>query len=94
MEQQLIQYVHDGSETLIDVFTVVANASEVNQQSQPRTVAVSVIPSNDEAPVLIVNQGLQVDIPWERWGGGVSFRKWLINKERLNRHLSQAAVMS
>ncbi|XP_060116044.1 chondroitin sulfate proteoglycan 4 [Heteronotia binoei] len=60
VEQQLIQYVHDGSESFTDGFTVVANVSEVNQQSQPRTVSIEVIPSNDEAPVVLVNRGLQM----------------------------------
>ncbi|XP_061451204.1 chondroitin sulfate proteoglycan 4 [Rhineura floridana] len=60
VEHQLIQYVHDGSESLADRFTVVANVSEVNQQSQPRTVSINIIPSNDEAPVLMVNVGLQM----------------------------------
>ncbi|XP_053128994.1 chondroitin sulfate proteoglycan 4 [Hemicordylus capensis] len=60
VEQRLIQYVHDGSETLADRFTVVANVSGVNQQSQPKTVYINIIPSNDEAPVLVVNVGLQV----------------------------------
>nr|XP_056722014.1 chondroitin sulfate proteoglycan 4 [Euleptes europaea] len=60
VEQQLIHYVHDGSESFADGFTVVANVSEVNQQSQPRTVSIEVIPSNDEAPVVLVNRELQM----------------------------------
>ncbi|XP_054858284.1 chondroitin sulfate proteoglycan 4 [Eublepharis macularius] len=60
VEQQLISYVHDGSESFADAFTVVANVSEVNQQSQARTVSVEVIPSNDEAPVVLVNRELQM----------------------------------
>ncbi|XP_077173689.1 chondroitin sulfate proteoglycan 4 [Paroedura picta] len=60
VEQQLIHYVHDGSESFADGFTVVANVSEVNQQSPPRTVSIEVIPSNDEAPVVLVNQELQM----------------------------------
>uniref|UniRef100_A0ACB8E5E3 Uncharacterized protein n=1 Tax=Sphaerodactylus townsendi TaxID=933632 RepID=A0ACB8E5E3_9SAUR len=71
VEQQLIHYVHDGSEYFADRFTVVANVSEVNQQSQPRTISVEVIPSNDEAPVMLVNRELQVSL----WGvsGGEGF---------------------
>ncbi|KAJ7311243.1 hypothetical protein JRQ81_006857 [Phrynocephalus forsythii] len=60
VEHQLIRYVHDGSESLADRFTVVANVSEVNQQSQPKTVFITVTPTNDEAPVLVVNMGLQI----------------------------------
>ncbi|KAJ6664128.1 hypothetical protein lerEdw1_008343 [Lerista edwardsae] len=60
VEHQLIQYVHDGSESLADRFTVVANVSESSQQSQPKTISINIIPSNDEAPVLVVNVGLQM----------------------------------
>ncbi|XP_062998272.1 chondroitin sulfate proteoglycan 4 [Elgaria multicarinata webbii] len=60
VEHQLIQYVHDGSETLADRFTVLANVSDVSQQSQPMTVSITVIPSNDEAPVMLVNRGMQI----------------------------------
>ncbi|KAH0619843.1 hypothetical protein JD844_014184 [Phrynosoma platyrhinos] len=60
VEHQLVRYVHDGSESLTDQFTVVANVSKVNQQSQPKTVAINIIPTNDEAPMLVVNLGLQI----------------------------------
>uniref|UniRef100_A0A8D2LRD2 Chondroitin sulfate proteoglycan 4 n=2 Tax=Varanus komodoensis TaxID=61221 RepID=A0A8D2LRD2_VARKO len=60
VEHRSIQYVHDGSETLADRFTVLANISELNRQSQPKTVSVNILPSNDEAPVLVVNLGLQI----------------------------------
>ncbi|XP_026540912.1 chondroitin sulfate proteoglycan 4 [Notechis scutatus] len=61
VENQLIKYVHDGSESLTDRFTVIANVSEVNQQSQPKTISISISPVNDEAPVLTVNTELQVE---------------------------------
>ncbi|XP_025025559.1 chondroitin sulfate proteoglycan 4 [Python bivittatus] len=61
VENQLIKYVHDGSESLTDRFTVVANVSEVNQQSQPKTISISITPVNDEAPVLMVNTELQIE---------------------------------
>nr|XP_020640525.1 chondroitin sulfate proteoglycan 4 [Pogona vitticeps] len=60
VEHQLISYVHDGSESLADRFTVVANISEVKQESQPKTVFITVTPTNDEAPVLVVSTGLQI----------------------------------
>nr|XP_028561783.1 chondroitin sulfate proteoglycan 4 isoform X1 [Podarcis muralis] len=60
VEHQLVQYMHDGSESLVDRFTVVANISKHNQESQPRTVYIDILPSNDEAPVLMVNMGLQM----------------------------------
>ncbi|KAM9125736.1 chondroitin sulfate proteoglycan 4 [Pangshura tecta] len=60
VEQQLIQYVHDGSESLADSFTIVANASEVNRQSQPKAVSITVVPRNDEGPTITINTGLQM----------------------------------
>nr|XP_008117382.1 PREDICTED: chondroitin sulfate proteoglycan 4 [Anolis carolinensis] len=60
VEHQLIRYIHDGSESLTDRFTVVANISKVNQQSRPKTVNINIIPTNDEAPILVVNLGLQI----------------------------------
>ena len=60
MEQQLILYVHDGSETLADSFVLVANASEMDRQSHPVTFTITVLPVNDQPPVLTTNTGLQV----------------------------------
>ncbi|XP_006888437.1 PREDICTED: chondroitin sulfate proteoglycan 4 [Elephantulus edwardii] len=62
VEQQLIRYVHDGSETLTDSFVLVANASEMNRQSHPVTLTVTVLPVNDQPPILTTNTGLQI---WE-----------------------------
>ncbi|XP_054989484.1 chondroitin sulfate proteoglycan 4 [Sorex araneus] len=62
VEQQLVRYVHDGSETRADSFVLLANASQMDRQSRPVTVAVTVLPVNDQPPVLRVNTGLQV---WE-----------------------------
>ncbi|XP_058012828.1 chondroitin sulfate proteoglycan 4 [Ahaetulla prasina] len=61
VENQLIKYVHDGSESLTDRFTIIANVSEVNQQSQPKTISISISPVNDEAPVLMINTELQIE---------------------------------
>ncbi|XP_055931589.1 chondroitin sulfate proteoglycan 4-like [Argiope bruennichi] len=57
-----IHYVHDGSETTRDWFTVVANATALNKESAPSTVHVLVEPMNDEAPHIVNNTGLDV---WE-----------------------------
>ncbi|XP_074088864.1 chondroitin sulfate proteoglycan 4 isoform X2 [Macrotis lagotis] len=62
VEQQLIHYVHDGSETLVDRFVLVANASEIDRQSQPVTFGITVLPLNDQVPVLTINTGVQM---WE-----------------------------
>lgn len=63
MEEQLIRYVHDGSETLTDSFVLVANASEMDRQSHPVTFTITILPVNDQPPVLVTNTGLQVGAP-------------------------------
>lgn len=63
VEEQQIRYVHDGSEVLTDSFILVANASEMDRQSQPVTFTVTILPINDQPPVLTTNMGLQVRAP-------------------------------
>lgn len=60
VEQEYIAYVHDGSETLTDNFTVVANQTETRKHSPPCTVHINVTPVNDETPVVTTNRGLKV----------------------------------
>lgn len=60
VEQQLIRYVHDGSETRTDSFVLVANASESDRQSHPVAFIVTILPVNDQPPILTTNTGLQV----------------------------------
>ncbi|XP_034152674.1 chondroitin sulfate proteoglycan 4 isoform X2 [Esox lucius] len=55
-----IYYVHDGSDTLADNFTITANDTDVQKYSRPCTVFVSVMPVNDEAPVITANRILRV----------------------------------
>ncbi|XP_062946387.1 chondroitin sulfate proteoglycan 4 [Cynocephalus volans] len=62
VEQQLIRYVHDGSETLTDSFILVANASEIDRQSHPVAFTITILPVNDQPPILTTNTGLQM---WE-----------------------------
>ncbi|XP_060030709.1 chondroitin sulfate proteoglycan 4 isoform X2 [Erinaceus europaeus] len=62
VEQRLIRYEHDGSETLDDGFVLMANASEVDRQSRPVAVIITILPVNDQPPVLTTNTGLQL---WE-----------------------------
>ncbi|NWV36669.1 CSPG4 protein, partial [Grantiella picta] len=66
VEQELIYYVHDDSEELMDNFTVIVNNTELWKQSLPQTVFVIVTPVNDKAPVIKVNRILQV------WVGSVT----------------------
>lgn len=63
MENELIYYMHDGSEELLDDFTVFANSSELGKQSLPQTLFVTVESVNDEAPVITANRILQVGAP-------------------------------
>uniref|UniRef100_G1MXL6 Laminin G domain-containing protein n=1 Tax=Meleagris gallopavo TaxID=9103 RepID=G1MXL6_MELGA len=66
VEQELIYYVHDGSEELMDNFTFIVNNTEFQKQSLPQTMFVTVSAVNDEAPVIKVNRILQV------WVGSVT----------------------
>lgn len=59
-EQGYIFYVHDGSETMADNFTVVANDTDIRKQSLPFVIYVNITPINDEAPVVTVNRILKV----------------------------------
>ncbi|GFY59773.1 chondroitin sulfate proteoglycan 4 [Trichonephila inaurata madagascariensis] len=62
LKSGFIHYVHDGSETTRDWFTIVANATALNKESSPSTVHVIVEPVNDETPHIVNNTGLDV---WE-----------------------------
>lgn len=60
VEREYISYIHDGSETLSDNFTIVANQTEIRKHSLPCTVHINVTPVNDETPVVTTNRGLKV----------------------------------
>uniref|UniRef100_UPI001ED86138 chondroitin sulfate proteoglycan 4-like n=1 Tax=Scatophagus argus TaxID=75038 RepID=UPI001ED86138 len=66
VEREYISYIHDGSETRRDSFTIVANQTEIRKHSLPCTVHVIVTPVNDETPVVTANKGLKV------WVGSVT----------------------
>uniref|UniRef100_A0A8D8PVP6 Chondroitin sulfate proteoglycan 4 n=2 Tax=Cacopsylla melanoneura TaxID=428564 RepID=A0A8D8PVP6_9HEMI len=53
-----IQYIHDGSESSEDSFTLVARAGD--KESNPATVHIVVEPVNDQAPRLVNNSGLMM----------------------------------
>ncbi|XP_055064955.2 chondroitin sulfate proteoglycan 4 [Misgurnus anguillicaudatus] len=65
-EQGFIFYVHDGSETMADNFTLVANDTDLRKNSLPYMIYVNITPINDEAPVVTVNRILKV------WEGSVT----------------------
>ncbi|NXI98127.1 CSPG4 protein, partial [Psophia crepitans] len=60
VENQQIQYRQDGPRALADSFTLLANASEVGRQSQPRTLFITILPRSSKGPRLRVNAGLQL----------------------------------
>ncbi|XP_068609341.1 chondroitin sulfate proteoglycan 4-like [Brachionichthys hirsutus] len=60
VEREYVSYIHDGSDTRRDGFTVVANQTELGKHSLPCAVHVIVIPVNDEIPVVVANKGLKV----------------------------------
>lgn len=59
VEEQLICYVHEGSETLTDSFVLMANVSEMDRQSHPVAFTVTILPVNGQPPDLTTNSGLQ-----------------------------------
>ncbi|NXJ62721.1 CSPG4 protein, partial [Rostratula benghalensis] len=60
VENQQIQYRQDGPRAQADSFTLVANASEMDRQSQPRTLFITILPRSSKGPRLRVNAGLQL----------------------------------
>uniref|UniRef100_A0A8C5M3B5 Laminin G domain-containing protein n=1 Tax=Leptobrachium leishanense TaxID=445787 RepID=A0A8C5M3B5_9ANUR len=66
VEQELIFYIHDDSETVLDTFTLIVNNSDLSKQSIPRTIYVTINPVNDEIPVITANRIFRV------WVGSVT----------------------
>ncbi|XP_075955527.1 chondroitin sulfate proteoglycan 4 [Anarhichas minor] len=60
VEHEFIYYVHDGSETSADCFTVAANDTGLRKQSAAQTVYIQVLAVNDEPPVITANRVLRV----------------------------------
>ncbi|XP_030640103.1 chondroitin sulfate proteoglycan 4 [Chanos chanos] len=60
IQQGMIHYLHDSSETTEDNFTLRAFALDINRRSLPITITVKIIPVNDEPPRLLRNTGLEV----------------------------------
>ncbi|XP_041034469.1 chondroitin sulfate proteoglycan 4-like [Carcharodon carcharias] len=76
VKEEAVFYFHDNSETLMDSFTIIANISEIGRQSEPMSVTVTVIPINDEAPVVTINTELKI---WEDSNAEIS--QDLLNSE-------------
>ncbi|XP_043920356.1 chondroitin sulfate proteoglycan 4-like [Protopterus annectens] len=66
VEQELIYYVHDDSETLYDNFTIIVNDTELGKQSLPQEGFITVMPVNDNGPVVTANKVFRV------WVGSVT----------------------
>lgn len=75
MEHELIYYVHDGSETVSDSFTVGANDTGLRKHSVGQTVYVQLTAVNDEPPVVTANRVLRVSL---RHRGGPL---WLLSED-------------
>ncbi|KAM9271030.1 chondroitin sulfate proteoglycan 4 [Cariama cristata] len=60
VESQRIQYRQDGPRALVDSFTLLANVSEMDRQSQPSTLFITILPRSSKGPRLRVNAGLQL----------------------------------
>lgn len=60
VEHEFIYYVHDGSETATDNFTVGANDTGLRKHSAGQTVYIQVTAVNDEPPVITANRVLRV----------------------------------
>ncbi|NWW95675.1 CSPG4 protein, partial [Rhynochetos jubatus] len=60
VEKQQIQYRQNSPRAQADSFTLLANASEMDRQSQPRTLFITILPRGSKGPRLRVNAGLQL----------------------------------
>ncbi|KAF5908312.1 chondroitin sulfate proteoglycan 4-like, partial [Clarias magur] len=60
VQQGIVSYLHDSSETTEDSFTFLATAFELNRRSLPIVLNITVIPVNDEAPQIRHNTGLEL----------------------------------
>ncbi|XP_048812438.1 chondroitin sulfate proteoglycan 4 isoform X2 [Lagopus muta] len=60
VQSQQIQYRQDISRAQADSFTLVANASTSERQSQPGTVFITILPRSTRGPQLRTNAGLQL----------------------------------
>ncbi|KAJ3605282.1 hypothetical protein NHX12_027332 [Muraenolepis orangiensis] len=66
LEWEYISYIHDGSDTLSDSFTITANQTESRKHSGPAHISITITPVNDETPTVTVNRELKV------WVGSVT----------------------
>ena len=60
----LLQYFHNGADTIEDQMTLVASTG--TKTSMPATLIIRILPVNDEMPVLVNNTGLEI------WAGATT----------------------
>ncbi|KAM3842700.1 LOW QUALITY PROTEIN: chondroitin sulfate proteoglycan 4-like [Diretmus argenteus] len=60
VEREYISYIHDGSDTLCDNFTIMANQTEIRKHSLPCVVHINITPVDDETPVITANRELKI----------------------------------
>ena len=59
-QSDYIYYVHNGSDTLTDNFAIMAKSGRSNKKSNPHTIQIEIIPTNDQPPRVVVNKPLHV----------------------------------
>ncbi|XP_076801534.1 chondroitin sulfate proteoglycan 4-like [Clavelina lepadiformis] len=60
VQAEFVYYVHDGSDTLKDIFQLQAQSEDGERQSAIVSVHVTVFPVNDQPPQLVNNTGMTV----------------------------------
>lgn len=76
--------MHDSSETIEDSFTLSASSYEIERRSLPVTISVTIIPVNDEPPMVTRNTGLEVrllslTVRWQHFRVNEVERRWMGN---------------
>lgn len=66
LQREFIYYFHDGNDTTTDRFSIMAKSDQARKQSNPHTVHITIIPTNDQKPEVVSNRKLEV------WTGSVT----------------------
>ncbi|XP_056596262.1 chondroitin sulfate proteoglycan 4 isoform X1 [Triplophysa dalaica] len=62
VQQGRVFYFHDSSETTEDSLTLMASAFDITRQSLSLFIGITVKPVNDEAPIIQLNTGLELQV--------------------------------